>query len=101
MTFMTIRKGSSLIFVESATGDVSGVAGDPTAWIVPAQDGADEPEVGATQIPLTVVDETGKWRMTLSNTTSLAIGRYLIYSRYQFVNGNVYIPEPTLLIVKA
>jgi len=101
MSFMTIRQGSSLIFVESATGDISGVAGNPTAYIVPAQDGADEPKTGATHTALTVVAETNQWRMTLANTTSLPLGRYLIYSHYSFVDGTFYIPEPTLLIVKA
>jgi hypothetical protein len=101
MSFMTIRQGSSLIFVESATGDISGVLGNPTGYLVLARDADDEPEPGAPHIALTVTAEVDQWRLTLLNTSALAVGRYLIYTTYSFVDGSTYIPEPTLLIVKA
>lgn len=97
---MTIRQGSTLIFSEKIVGDGSALAGNPTGWLVAAQDGRDEPASGAVSTALVVDAGVSLWTFTLSNTAVLAPGRYLVFSRYVFSNGNVFIPEPTLVIVK-
>lgn len=99
--FMNLRRGATLRVIEDPEGDTDAVNGNPTAWIVKANLRGTAPEAGASNIPLTVTVDGDRWVMTLLNTTGLTAERYLFYSRYVLDDTSVFIPEPTLLIVKA
>jgi hypothetical protein len=99
--FMNLRRGTTLRIIEDPEGDTSGLDGNPTAWIVEADARAQGPLAGATPIALTVVLDGDRWIMTLLDTDDLTASRYLFYSRYVMDDASVYIPEPTLLVVKS
>lgn len=101
--FTTVRRGATLRFSETLSGDPAQLNAAPTGWLIAADTSdLDNPAPGATQIPLTVTVDADPHThfFTLLDTSGLTQPRYLFFSRYVLTDLSVEIAEPTLVVVR-